>query len=54
MYTFQNVGFSKNVGANKFLICADCDMGPIGWFDSSSKECYVALSRVKHENKAKS
>lgn len=52
MYTFQNVGFSKNVGTNKFLICAECDMGPIGWFDSSTKECFVALSRVKHEDKS--
>ncbi|XP_075228963.1 ess-2 splicing factor homolog isoform X2 [Lycorma delicatula] len=52
MYTFQNVGFSKNVGANKFLTCAECDMGPIGWFDSSTKECFVALSRVKHEDKS--
>lgn len=51
MFIFQNVGFSKNVGTNKFLICAECDMGPIGWFDTASKECFVALSRVKHETK---
>ncbi|XP_013393132.1 guanine nucleotide exchange factor MSS4 [Lingula anatina] len=49
MYTFDNVGFTKNVGTSKYLICADCEIGPIGWHDVNIKnEFYVALDRVKH------
>uniref|UniRef100_A0A023F808 Putative guanine nucleotide exchange factor n=1 Tax=Triatoma infestans TaxID=30076 RepID=A0A023F808_TRIIF len=49
MYIFENIGFSKTVDNFKYLICADCEMGPIGWFDIPSKESFVALSRVKHQ-----
>lgn len=30
MFTFENIGFSNSVGDYKYLICADCEMGPIG------------------------
>lgn len=50
MFTFDNVGFSKNVGTYKFLICADCEVGPIGWHDTThAAEFYVALDRVAHQ-----
>ncbi|XP_023015506.2 RAB interacting factor STRAT [Leptinotarsa decemlineata] len=48
MFTFQNVGFSNTVGNNKYLTCADCEAGPIGYHDIPSKMSYVALSRVVH------
>lgn len=48
MLMFENVGFSNTVGNNKYLTCADCEAGPIGYYDLSSKKSYVALSRVKH------
>ncbi|XP_055837240.1 guanine nucleotide exchange factor MSS4 homolog [Episyrphus balteatus] len=51
MFQFENIGFSNTVGNLKYLICADCDMGPVGYQDVGiDKICYVALSRVKHEN----
>lgn len=49
MFTFENIGFSNTVGDFKFLICADCDMGPVGYHVTSSKKNYIALARVKHE-----
>ena len=50
MYTFENVGFSKNVNTTKYLICADCEIGPIGFVNLDDKvKHYVALSRVKHQ-----
>ncbi|MBN3285725.1 MSS4 factor, partial [Polyodon spathula] len=50
MYTFENVGFTKDVGNIKYLICADCEVGPIGWHCLDDKKSfYVALDRVKHE-----
>ena len=51
MYHFENVGFSKNVGGgtHKYLLCADCEIGPFGWHDTAVKdEFYVAARRVKY------
>uniref|UniRef100_A0A8C5MK84 Guanine nucleotide exchange factor MSS4 n=1 Tax=Leptobrachium leishanense TaxID=445787 RepID=A0A8C5MK84_9ANUR len=50
MFTFDNVGFSKDVGSIKFLVCADCEVGPIGWHNLKEQNSfYVALDRVHHE-----
>ncbi|KAH0618997.1 hypothetical protein JD844_018596 [Phrynosoma platyrhinos] len=50
MFSFENVGFTKDVGNIKFLICADCEIGPIGWHCLDDKKSfYVALDRVSHE-----
>ena len=32
----------------KFLICADCDVGPLGWCEEGGKEFWLACSRVKY------
>ncbi|KAK8399726.1 hypothetical protein O3P69_003621 [Scylla paramamosain] len=48
MFTFDNIGFSHTVGTTKYLVCADCERGPLGWHDNTSKKSYVALARVKH------
>lgn len=48
MFTFENIGFSNTVQNKKYLICADCEIGPIGVHDIVSRKCYVALKRVKH------
>ena len=45
---FENVGFSKTVNGEKFLICADCERGPIGWTQLSQPQSYVAIDRVKY------
>ncbi|KAG8451345.1 hypothetical protein GDO86_003523 [Hymenochirus boettgeri] len=50
MFTFENVGFTKDVGSIKYLVCADCEVGPIGWHSLEEKSnFYVALERVRHE-----
>uniref|UniRef100_A0A2M4ASV8 Putative small gtpase mediated signal transduction n=1 Tax=Anopheles triannulatus TaxID=58253 RepID=A0A2M4ASV8_9DIPT len=49
MYTFENIGFSNTVNNKKYLICADCEVGPVGYYDLETKQCYIALDRVKHE-----
>lgn len=51
MFTFENVGFTNTVDNKKFLICADCEVGPIGWQDlADSVNLYVALERVVYES----
>ncbi|XP_051495079.1 guanine nucleotide exchange factor MSS4 [Apus apus] len=50
MFSFENVGFTRDVGNVKFLVCADCEAGPIGWHCLDDKDrFYVALERVAHE-----
>ncbi|PAV82065.1 hypothetical protein WR25_11105 [Diploscapter pachys] len=47
MYTFENVGFTHAVDGIKYLTCADCEFGPIGYVDSSTKLCLLAPVRLK-------
>lgn len=48
IYTFENIGFSNTVGKTKYLACADCDRGPVGYHNLETKKSFVALSRVHH------
>ncbi|KAL7412374.1 Mss4-like protein [Mrakia frigida] len=56
-FGFENAGFSRNVPSSikdtkgsdlklKYLICADCDLGPLGWSTEGGKEAWVAVERV--------
>lgn len=47
IYNFENMGFSRTVDDIKYLACAECDVGPLGWHDLKDKKCYVSLSRIK-------
>ena len=51
MMTFDNVGFLKTVDGLKYLICADCEVGPIGYQNvvEDMKRLYVAPNRVKYQ-----
>ncbi|XP_046739035.1 guanine nucleotide exchange factor MSS4 homolog [Diprion similis] len=49
MFTFENIGFSNTVENLKYLICADCEIGPVGWHNLTDQKSYIALSRVKHD-----
>ena len=46
MYLFENMGFSKTVDNVKYLACAECDVGPIGWHDLISKKNYLSIDRT--------
>lgn len=49
MLTFENVGFTKTLENKKYLICADCEVGPIGFQDlENPKQLFVAYSRVNY------
>lgn len=48
MFTFENIGFTHSVGSVKYLSCAYCERGPLGYHDTVAKKNYVALVRVKH------
>ncbi|KAF8213779.1 Mss4-like protein [Mycena galopus ATCC 62051] len=46
---FENIGFSKpliTAPQMKLLICAECDLGPVGWSEVGGKEFWLACSRV--------
>lgn len=50
MYTFENVGFTNTVSGDiKYMTCADCEVGPIGWSSLQDKNnFYIAFDRVRH------
>ncbi|KAJ7239017.1 Mss4-like protein [Mycena haematopus] len=48
---FENIGFSKPLMTDgapqmKLLICAECDLGPVGWSEVGGKEFWLACSRI--------
>lgn len=47
---FENIGFSKTVGTIKYLSCADCDLGPIGYHDTiqAPKEYVISIQRARY------
>lgn len=48
MFTFENIGFTHTVNDIKYLSCADCERGPVGYHLLSTKKSYLALARVKN------
>lgn len=48
---FENIGFSHSVTSNdktvKYLTCADCDLGPLGYHDTEGRDLAV---EVQEEN----
>eukprot|EP00112_Aurelia_sp_Birch-Aquarium-sp1_P012410 Seg2610.2 transcript_id=Seg2610.2/GoldUCD/mRNA.D3Y31 product="Guanine nucleotide exchange factor MSS4" protein_id=Seg2610.2/GoldUCD/D3Y31 len=49
MMDFENVGFSNTVNDVKYLCCADCEVGPIGFHIIHNKtEFLVAADRVDY------
>jgi len=47
MFDFDNLGFTHTVDNIKFLSCADCELGPIGYHDLNTRRSFVAVSRVQ-------
>ena len=49
MLTFENIGFTNLVEKKKYLICADCEIGPIGYQNVEvENEFLVCADRVKY------
>ncbi|RSH83994.1 hypothetical protein EHS25_005239 [Saitozyma podzolica] len=63
-FSFENIGYSRPdattsippsspgmdtaKGKVKWLICAECDLGPVGWSFEGGKESWVAVERVRY------
>lgn len=50
MFKFEQIGYTKEINgvANikssdtlRYLVCAECNLGPLGWFDSKTNESYL-------------
>jgi hypothetical protein len=49
LMAFENIGVSNLVENIKFLCCADCEVGPLGWHDITDKtKFYIAAERVRY------
>lgn len=61
---FDNIGYSRaapeplhadtpghDAGKpHKFLICAECDLGPLGWAYDGSQDSYLAADRLRYSH----
>ncbi|KAI9276224.1 Mss4-like protein [Sporodiniella umbellata] len=47
---FENLGFSKTVNAIKYLSCADCDLGPLGYhvINQKPEEYLLSIKRARY------
>jgi hypothetical protein len=44
---FENAGFSRAAGGRKYVVCAECELGPLGWTaEGGAQEFWVAADRV--------
>ena len=49
MFTFENIGVMNTVENKKYLICADCEIGPIGFQNIDvPNEILVCVDRVRY------
>lgn len=64
---FENVGYSRSGDIAlpstvprleqdkgrkvKWLICAECDLGPVGWSFEGGQDSYLAVDRVRYGDK---
>ena len=40
MFLFENIGFSHEQGELKYLVCADCEIGPLGFQRKGDDSCF--------------
>ncbi|KAG0288383.1 hypothetical protein BGZ98_004280, partial [Dissophora globulifera] len=55
MMAFENIGFSRKLpNGIQFLSCADCDIGPLGYYETTrpDKEYLIAVNRVRYHDRA--
>ena len=47
MFHFENIGVSKTIGTTKYLLCADCEIGPVGYHVTTNPHAFfLAVNRV--------
>ena len=45
---YDNVGFTRAAGgAARYLVCADCAAGPVGYASADTGCSYIAHARIK-------
>ncbi|KAL3116032.1 hypothetical protein niasHT_007332 [Heterodera trifolii] len=49
MMQFENVGFTNAFRGRRFLACADCEIGPIGFVCDQTGKFLVSVERVRHK-----
>lgn len=47
MFAFENIGFTHLHNGQKYLACADCEIGPVGLVDK--KRYLVAINRISQK-----
>lgn len=48
-FDFDNIGFTNVSDGAKYLICSDCEIGPLGFHDQITGVSYLAVQLVKYK-----
>ena len=50
MMSFENIGFSfpENEKHLRYLVCAECETGPLGYRREGEEKCIIAADRVRY------
>jgi len=53
VHAFYNISVAKpgNVTGIRYLACADCETGPVGWMDEATGQCYIEAGRCAQDYK---
>ncbi|CAL2040881.1 unnamed protein product [Caenorhabditis brenneri] len=46
IFAFENVGFTRSAEGKKFLVCGECEEGPVGFVDPNTEMNYVTPERL--------
>lgn len=46
MFAFENVGFTRSSEGKRYLVCGECEQGPVGFVDPVTEMNYVSPERL--------
>uniref|UniRef100_A0A1I7TE38 Guanine nucleotide exchange factor MSS4 homolog n=1 Tax=Caenorhabditis tropicalis TaxID=1561998 RepID=A0A1I7TE38_9PELO len=46
IFAFENVGFTRSSEGKRFLVCGECEQGPVGYVDPETEMNYVTPERL--------
>ncbi|UMM29464.1 hypothetical protein L5515_011812 [Caenorhabditis briggsae] len=46
IFAFENVGFTRSSEGKRYLVCGECEQGPVGFVDTLTEMNYVTPERL--------
>ncbi|EFO92863.1 hypothetical protein CRE_10270 [Caenorhabditis remanei] len=46
IFAFENVGFTRSSEGKRYLVCGECEQGPVGFVDPATEMNYITPNRL--------